>query len=674
METARILYLSSFIILCMMPLVSAEIVTPYEETVCKDQWCTSIVHEKPMYIMQEGNYTDINPLLVPYNQDGYDYRTNLTPYSLYVKANSNWGDGVKYCKTHNGTEYCLVYQSSDMSYRNEFGSQDYISSIQNSQGVVSGTTITYPNTYPGVDLGVTAKNGEIKQDYVVQTPTRSPAGWLSGSISLDFGGYIKFDGLTMQNEQGSTLSGDFVMGEKIYFVAPDGTRLFYLPEPVGFDAEGKSTRLLYEVDDRGSQIWFYTKTPLEWLQNASYPVHIDPSVSEPQGINTTTLSIQSWEGESNFSITYEGTENIITGIQENRSFFDLLVESPLQSNTLSFKINEDNLRWSYQGRLDDEHNDYENCNATNCFFAPDEYIYRPKNVVGSYAVYHSTKKNNEYTTGKIFHLYRPLIIDSNGTIFYGNLSYSNGTLEIVIPEEYFSNLEYPVYIDPTFGNTNVGGTAWTSTSYSLAFRTADVATFGYTAVSGDEVTTFHVYQGSTGRTVQMALYSTTSGLVDAKVSTNTDNIVSTGAGWFTDSHTVSLTAGTEYVVAVGGWSGGADMRYDSNAVNVLSRSTDSGALTDPFNPSSVRVYEISMYVTYENNAGGDTCTATSQTTHQYDCSDNCVVNHIDFGGSRVNASGTGTLTFQSNVTNIGSLYLQNTCSLRINNNIQALFN
>lgn len=59
----------------------------------------------------------------------------------------------------------------------------------------------------------------------------------------------------------------------------------------------------------------------------------------------------------------------------------------------------------------------------------DVLIYRPENVVGSYAVYHESK-NGDYTAlggknymaGKAFHIYRPMLVDNTGAIAYANLS------------------------------------------------------------------------------------------------------------------------------------------------------------------------------------------------------------------------------------------------------------
>jgi len=85
--------------------------------------------------------------------------------------------------------------------------------------------------------------------------------------------------------------------------------------------------------------------------------------------------------------------------------------------------------------------------------------YRPENVVGSYAIYHAYKMNNEYKTGKAFHIYRPKIIDAEGNEAWCNLNITNRLLKIEISKDFLDNAVYPVTIDPTFGYETAGATS-----------------------------------------------------------------------------------------------------------------------------------------------------------------------------------------------------------------------
>jgi len=91
---------------------------------------------------------------------------------------------------------------------------------------------------------------------------------------------------------------------------------------------------------------------------------------------------------------------------------------------------------------------------------------RPDNVIGSYAIYHSTKRGlmrrgaqgEKYKTGKAFHIYRPLAIDTRGNKTWCDLAIGQGLMTINVPQPFLDTAFYPVLIDPEFGYHNDGST------------------------------------------------------------------------------------------------------------------------------------------------------------------------------------------------------------------------
>jgi hypothetical protein len=67
-------------------------------------------------------------------------------------------------------------------------------------------------------------------------------------------------------------------------------------------------------------------------------------------------------------------------------------------------------------------------------------------VGGSYAVYHSSKFNNEYKTGKAFQIFRPKLIDNTGNICFGdiNIDTTAEILTVTIPQDFIDNAVYPI--------------------------------------------------------------------------------------------------------------------------------------------------------------------------------------------------------------------------------------
>lgn len=97
---------------------------------------------------------------------------------------------------------------------------------------------------------------------------------------------------------------------------------------------------------------------------------------------------------------------------------------------------------------------------------------RPQHVVDSYAVYHLSKRNGRFRTGKAFHLYRPWCKDSLGNFYWGKWEWNaaSGILRKCIPSEAFDQPAIWWDIDFTLGNDSAGTTASTNASYTWEFQ------------------------------------------------------------------------------------------------------------------------------------------------------------------------------------------------------------
>lgn len=152
--------------------------------------------------------------------------------------------------------------------------------------------------------------------------------------------------------------------------------------------------------------------------------------------------------------TYSGCEN---GAIE----FDLTLDKKPVSNVITYTIQTKEFDFFYQPELTDEEK------YTTISGVKKQTRFRDNNVVGSYAVYHKTKKNNEYKTGKAFHIFRPWAEDATGKRVWCELNIDEqaGLLTITVSQKFLDTAVYPVLIDPTIGNTTAGS-SWVDTSSS----------------------------------------------------------------------------------------------------------------------------------------------------------------------------------------------------------------
>ena len=188
----------------------------------------------------------------------------------------------------------------------------------------------------------------------------------------------------------------------------------------------------------------------------------------------TQIKIKRWDNEVNASFrliddekkTFETDENKIKLIGTKKEIhlyelspsddlpnggyeFEIILKEKPNTNKIEFSIQTKELDFFYQPELTQKEKD--------------NGVYRPDNVIGSYAVYHKTKNNNikngkHYKCGKAFHIYRPRIEDSKGTWVWGELSVDleNNKLIVTIPQDFINNAYYPIIVDPTFGYEDLG--------------------------------------------------------------------------------------------------------------------------------------------------------------------------------------------------------------------------
>lgn len=346
------------------------------------------------------------------------------------------------------------------------------------------------------------------------------------------------------------------------------------------------------------------------------------AIDKDQGVEVMAMKdrpeirLKKWNGEVDLGIKYNGIEVVDSGVHGNNLMrwvnasatkevhayplkpatgmedggfeIEVLLTEKSKSNVFEFEIEGyEDLDFFYQPELTQEE--------------IEQGVDRPENVIGSYAVYHKEKKNHiigdtNYATGKVFHIYRPKIVDADKNEIWGQLDYVDGVLSVTVPQVFLETAIYPVRVDPTFGYTSVGasqvqrgggtGKAWAE----LVTLTED----------GDvESISVRMRADSGTRSAIGGFFSGSAGSVGSLVSNETSELtgISTSEAWWNIPYASpeALTAGT-YFIAVMTGNGGIHHRYDTV-----------GSQRDPFDETTYSSTNISgafpspTYTVFSNN-------------------------------------------------------------------------
>lgn len=302
--------------------------------------------------------------------------------------------------------------------------------------------------------------------------------------------------------------------------------------------------------------------------------------------NDTSLSVTSDKAELG------GDDTDIFYEKDGRLKWDIRFSSQPANLKLTWEIKcSKGLEFYYQDELSEEEKKEE------CF--------RPDDIIGSYAVY-CNKKHNKYKTGKLFHIPRPFVIDSNGSTEWCILNIDKNELSITLPEIFMQNAVYPIVLDPTFGYTAAGASEDLKNSADLPIGLL----YGtHTAGSGESITQYSFYGRaySSNATVEIAAYSVSGGdFVSRLAAAVSISVTGTEYQWWNSSTiSQSLESGTTYGL---GWytssSAYVYTKFDAEYDSPSSYHSTAESLPATWSESSTVNRKYSMYATY--SAGGGT--------------------------------------------------------------------
>lgn len=232
---------------------------------------------------------------------------------------------------------------------------------------------------------------------------------------------------------------------------------------------------------------------------------------------------------------------------------------------------------------------------------------RPENVNNSYAVYHKWKKDGQYQTGKICHIYRPKAIDAKGNFVWGNLYFDSktGILTVIIPQDFLNNAVYPVVVDPTIGN-NVQGA-----SDDTLNQTTGCNVFTAPGAGDGSAGTVHAFLRAASGTFdwKLGMYSTSGGVPNSQpLLSNTVTVTGTNTTFQDISGAINLPTivnGTQYCLAVNGGASTDHVAFDGTGSDTIYYFADghvSALSTYPVTPNTASPEKLSIWIVYSGPA------------------------------------------------------------------------
>ena len=289
--------------------------------------------------------------------------------------------------------------------------------------------------------------------------------------------------------------------------------------------------------------------------------------------------------------------------------FEWVLNKKPKSNVLRTTIQHKGLDFFYQPEITDEEAQATSFDGDTRTLEEIKREMRPENVVGSYAVYHKTKRDNgpdkHYKTGKAFHIYRPHAVDADGVKVWCELDITEGELTVTVPEKFLNKASYPVVVDPTFGYTSEGGSNEVSGNRITGsrFTLTEAATIDSITFEISAGVNFVPFPSPQSTKFQAAIYKDSDESLVLESNENTTSEEGISFKTVTVSDNIVLTGSTDYWIVgwtQGGFESNPSFTYDAGSAGdgAFQNSTYvTAGFPDPFSETTEsRIYSI--YATY----------------------------------------------------------------------------
>lgn len=363
---------------------------------------------------------------------------------------------------------------------------------------------------------------------------------------------------------------------------------------------------------------------------------------EAKQVENTVETKFPWKGERGLTVKYDMGEpsirerfadkrdrEVITEVVdfgEGGFKIDILLNERPATNRFCYEIaGAENYDFFYQPEITDEEAEASRGGEEDTRTLEEiKRSMRPDDIVGSYAVYHKTLKNNVYQTGKVMHIPRPQVWELNdeeNTKEWAELSYDDKEgLCVTARQEFLDEAEYPVRIDPTFGYTSQGASEFGV--YESSDGTNYLGSTQHALSEAGTFTTMNAYmRKNVAKNFQViaSIYGNTAGAPLTRLGYTNSQLITTSMSLisFTLTTPLDLAIGTYWpsanmsVDAADNTNQDVYLAYDSGGTGYLQYLISGNPPDATLAGGSPQTRTFSVYATYTASGGGATSTPQS---------------------------------------------------------------
>lgn len=251
-------------------------------------------------IQNTGYQGIIDTNIIPSNNQNYSYEMTQAPYKAFFKTSSNSARSIRY--ETQGYYFTFDISTSQMKWYNstlraEGGMVANMNPLD-TYAVINGSTISYNNAWLYTNLTYELTDNMMKELLTMSNVSKpSSTGitydYFQYRINIYFNSTLKicFDGVTCYNAT-TTPNTDIETKGNIEFKDQQNQTIYYLPAPTITDNAGQGNNGLYSVNINNGIILLKIRIPKEFLDTATYPVTIDPTIQTMPASSYTPVESQ----------------------------------------------------------------------------------------------------------------------------------------------------------------------------------------------------------------------------------------------------------------------------------------------------------------------------------------------------------------------------------------------